>query len=114
MMRPVLKRVGKEFGIFSSAYGVLVSGALINALYWAEGTEVSRPDRAASSLMASEQTKETSAVLGAVLTLYKQGCMDKDSFSRDVTFEDPAVKCKGFGEVKEALTLTHALTLPMP
>ena len=28
--------------------------------------------------------------------------MDKDSFSRDVTFEDPAVKCKGFGEVKEA------------
>lgn len=110
MVGPILKRVGKEFRIFGACYGALVSGALINALYWAEGDELSRPDREASSLMASEQTKETSAVLGAVLTLYSKGRMHKDSFSRDVTFEDPAAKCKGFGEVKEAFRALKALS----
>merc|ERR1712032_702314 len=97
------KGAGKAFGLGLVTHGVVVSGALINALYWAEGDELSRPDRA-SSLMTSKagQTTETSAVLGAVLTMYSKGCVHKDSFSPDVTFEDPAGKCKGFGEVKEA------------
>ena len=110
MMLPVLKGAGKVFGLGLVAHGAVVSGALINALYWAEGDQVSRPDRAASSLMASKQTKETSAVLGAVLTMYSQGCVHKGSFSPDVVFEDPAAKCKGFDEVKEAFRALKAIS----
>jgi len=111
MMRPILKGAGKAFGLGLVTHGVVVSGALINALYWAEGDELSRPDRA-SSLMTSKagQSTETSAVLGAVLTMYSQGCVHKDSFSPDVTFEDPAGKCKGFGEVKEAFRALKAIS----
>ena len=80
--------------------------------FWAEGDEVSRPDRA-SSLVASKeagQTAETSAVVGAVLTMYSQGSVHKDSFSPDVTFEDPCTKCKGFGEVKKVFRGLQAIS----
>ena len=95
MMRTVLKKTFKLFGLGVYAHTLVVTSGLLHAFYWAEGDEISRPDRSMSSEMVAKQTEGTSVVVGAVLTMYSEGCVDKDSFSPDVTFEDPVAKCKG-------------------
>lgn len=113
IMKTVLWSSTKVFGLGVYLHALVASSGMFNALYWAKGDEISRPDREAPppiQSVVSTQTKETSAVLGAVLTMYSTGCVDKDSFSPNVTFEDPTGQCKGIGEVKNTFNALKAVS----
>jgi hypothetical protein len=61
----------------------------------AEECDLEAPAPLQSSSMAEGQTSASSKVVGTVLTMYEQCCINEAGFDQKVTFEDPAARTEG-------------------
>lgn len=84
-------------------HGAVVGGALLRSIFAPTATyELQQPRRQESSVVKLGQASASSTALGSVLKMYSQGTVTKDSFSPEVSFEDPPAKTEGFAELEEA------------
>jgi hypothetical protein len=89
-------------------HGAVVCGALAHSLYMIDDRDLALP-RPNQSALAKGQTSASSKVVGTVLTMYSQGCVNEASCHHTVTFEDPAARTEGFAELKEAFRMLKRL-----
>ena len=105
----MLKSAATVVGCGVAVHGTIVCGALLRSLRFAEEHDLEQPNHSSSIMVKEGQTSASSAVLGAILTMYSQCCVNEASFARHVTFDDPAARTEGFDELKEAFRALRKL-----